>query len=33
VSTTARREISLRDGELKGAIRLVDAILDARQAA
>jgi transcription-repair coupling factor (superfamily II helicase) len=33
VYTSARREISLRDGELAGAIRLVDAILDARQAA
>jgi transcription-repair coupling factor (superfamily II helicase) len=29
----AKREISLRDGEFTGAIRLVDAILDARQAA
>jgi transcription-repair coupling factor (superfamily II helicase) len=33
VYTSARREISLRDGKLEGAIRLVDAILDARQAA
>jgi len=33
VYASARREISLRDGELAGAIRLVDAILDARQAA
>jgi transcription-repair coupling factor (superfamily II helicase) len=33
VYTTARREVSLRDGELGGAIRLVDAILQARQAA
>jgi transcription-repair coupling factor (superfamily II helicase) len=33
VYTSSRREISLRDGELKGALRLVDAILDARQAA
>lgn len=33
VYTAARREISLRDGELAGALRLVDAILDARQAA
>jgi hypothetical protein len=33
VYATAQREISLRDGELAGALRLVDAILDARQAA
>jgi transcription-repair coupling factor (superfamily II helicase) len=33
VYTTARREVSLRDGELGGALRLVDAILVARQAA
>jgi transcription-repair coupling factor (superfamily II helicase) len=33
VYTSSRREISLREGELKGALRLVDAILDARQAA
>jgi transcription-repair coupling factor (superfamily II helicase) len=33
VYASAQREISLRDGELAGAIRLVDAILDARQAA
>jgi transcription-repair coupling factor (superfamily II helicase) len=33
VYTTASREVSLRDGEFSGAIRLVDAILDARQAA
>ncbi|MEX2211157.1 MAG: transcription-repair coupling factor [Gaiellaceae bacterium] len=33
VYTSARREVSLRDGELSGALRLVDAILDARQAA
>jgi transcription-repair coupling factor (superfamily II helicase) len=33
VYTTASREVSLRDGEFSGALRLVDAILDARQAA
>jgi transcription-repair coupling factor (superfamily II helicase) len=33
IYTTARREVSLRDGEFKGALRLVDAILDSRQAA
>jgi transcription-repair coupling factor (superfamily II helicase) len=33
VYTIASREVSLRDGEFSGAIRLVDAILDARQAA
>src|SRR5205814_927995 len=33
VYTTARREVSLRDGELGGAIRLLDAMLSARQAA
>jgi transcription-repair coupling factor (superfamily II helicase) len=33
VYTSARREVSLRDGELKGALRLVDAILESRQAA
>jgi transcription-repair coupling factor (superfamily II helicase) len=33
VYTGAQQEVSLRDGELKGAIRLVDAILSARQAA
>jgi transcription-repair coupling factor (superfamily II helicase) len=33
VYTTAKREISLRDEELTGAIRLVDAILEARRAA
>jgi transcription-repair coupling factor (superfamily II helicase) len=33
VYTTASREVSLRDGEFAGAIRLVDAILEARQAA
>jgi transcription-repair coupling factor (superfamily II helicase) len=33
VYTSAQQEVSLRDGELKGALRLVDAILLARQAA
>jgi transcription-repair coupling factor (superfamily II helicase) len=33
VYTSAQQEVSLRDGELRGALRLVDAILDARQAA
>jgi transcription-repair coupling factor (superfamily II helicase) len=33
VYTTAQREVSLRDDGFNGAIRLVDAILDARQAA
>jgi transcription-repair coupling factor (superfamily II helicase) len=33
VYTTANREVSLRDGEFSGALRLVDAILDARRAA
>src|SRR5579885_3615210 len=33
VYTTAKREVTLRDGELKGALRLVDAMLAARQAA
>ena len=33
VYTSSRREVSLRDGELKGALRLVDAILESRQAA
>jgi transcription-repair coupling factor (superfamily II helicase) len=33
VYTTARREVSLRDDEFPGALRLVDAILDARRAA
>jgi transcription-repair coupling factor (superfamily II helicase) len=33
VYTTAAREVSLRDEEFSGAIRLVDAILAARQAA
>ncbi|HEY8627719.1 MAG TPA: transcription-repair coupling factor, partial [Gaiellaceae bacterium] len=33
VYTTAQREVSLRDDGFTGAIRLVDAILDARQAA
>jgi transcription-repair coupling factor (superfamily II helicase) len=33
VYTTAQQEVSLRDGDLKGALRLVDAILVARQAA
>jgi len=33
VYTTAQREVSLRDEGFTGAIRLVDAILDARQAA
>jgi transcription-repair coupling factor (superfamily II helicase) len=33
VYTTASREVSLRDGEFSGALRLVDAILDARRAA
>jgi transcription-repair coupling factor (superfamily II helicase) len=33
VYTTAKSEVSLRDGEFAGALRLVDAILDARRAA
>jgi transcription-repair coupling factor (superfamily II helicase) len=33
VYTSARREISLRSHEFKAAVRLVDAILDARRAA
>jgi transcription-repair coupling factor (superfamily II helicase) len=33
VYTTARREVSLRDADFSAATRLVDAILDARQAA
>ncbi|HYX88982.1 MAG TPA: transcription-repair coupling factor [Gaiellaceae bacterium] len=33
VYTSARREVSLRDEDFAGAVRLVDAILDARQAA
>jgi transcription-repair coupling factor (superfamily II helicase) len=33
VYTTARREVSLRDDVFAGALRLVDAILEARQAA
>jgi hypothetical protein len=33
VYTTARKEVSLREQNLPGAIRLVDAILDTRQAA
>jgi len=33
VYTTAKREVSLRDGELAGALRLLDAMLSARQAA
>jgi transcription-repair coupling factor (superfamily II helicase) len=33
VYTSARREVSLRDGELTGALRLLDAMLAARQAA
>jgi transcription-repair coupling factor (superfamily II helicase) len=33
VYTTARREVSLRDEEFDGAIRLVDAMLETRQAA
>jgi len=33
VYTTAKREVTLKDGELKGALRLVDAMLAARQAA
>jgi transcription-repair coupling factor (superfamily II helicase) len=33
VYTTARREVSLRDEDFSAAVRLVDAILDARQAA
>jgi transcription-repair coupling factor (superfamily II helicase) len=33
VYTTGNREVSLRDGEFDGALRLVDAILDARRAA
>jgi transcription-repair coupling factor (superfamily II helicase) len=33
VYTTARKEVSLRDEDLGGAIRLVDAILDTRRAA
>ena len=33
VYATAKREVTLRDQEFKGAIRLVDAMIDARQAA
>ena len=33
VYVTARREVSLRDEDFSAATRLVDAILDARQAA
>ena len=33
VYTTARREVSLRDEEFDGALRLVDAMLETRQAA
>jgi transcription-repair coupling factor (superfamily II helicase) len=33
VYTTARQEVSLRDGNFGGALRLVDAMLEARQAA
>jgi transcription-repair coupling factor (superfamily II helicase) len=33
VYTTGKREVSLRDGEFGGALRLVEAILDARRAA
>jgi transcription-repair coupling factor (superfamily II helicase) len=33
VYTTGKQEVSLRDGEFEGALRLVDAILDARRAA
>jgi transcription-repair coupling factor (superfamily II helicase) len=33
VYTTARREVSVRDDDFGGALRLVDAILEARQAA
>jgi transcription-repair coupling factor (superfamily II helicase) len=33
IYATGRKEVSLRDGEFTGAIRLVDAILDARRAA
>jgi transcription-repair coupling factor (superfamily II helicase) len=33
VYATAKREVTLRDEEFKGAIRLVDAMIDARQAA
>ncbi len=33
VYTTGNREVSLRDGEFQGALRLVDALLDARRAA
>jgi transcription-repair coupling factor (superfamily II helicase) len=33
VYTTARREVSLRDEEFNGALRLVDAMLETRQAA
>jgi transcription-repair coupling factor (superfamily II helicase) len=33
VYTTARQEVSLRDGNFEGALRLVDAMLEARQAA
>jgi transcription-repair coupling factor (superfamily II helicase) len=33
VYQTGNREVSLRDGEFSGALRLVDAILDARRAA
>jgi transcription-repair coupling factor (superfamily II helicase) len=33
VYTSAKREVSLRDDELEGALRLLDAMLEARQAA
>jgi len=33
IYATGRKEVSLRDGDFTGAIRLVDAILDARRAA
>jgi len=33
VYTVAKREVSLRDDDFGGALRLVDAILGARQAA
>jgi hypothetical protein len=33
VYSTGNRELSLRDGEFKGALRLVDALIEARQAA
>ena len=33
IYATGRKEVSLRDGDFTGAIKLVDAILDARRAA